>query len=370
MIDFYLSRQWVDQIVRVLCIRRGLGSCCWSLALGSALVMGLSPLGYAQTSLRVQGDSDPVKISVSVTAASGSPLSDLVPSAFQITEDGASQPIVVTQASGTRPVAIVIAMDYSGSMRDSNVVAPMEQAVTRLLATLGGEDQAAILKFKGGVFVAQGLTSDKQALATAITQDFTGGKGTRLYDAINVSLDMFNNSELSGFSPAIVVLSDGDDSGSQLTLDQLANNVDAANVPLFAIGFGDAAGLGVLKQLALASGGVSTETTDLAQLDGIYDAVGARLKTEYVLEYHSALSDCGAHSLEVVVDTGEGVKRYSGALQRCFPTINPVAAGVTADPSQAENNGGGGVMAWLEWWFLVLVYCKRRRYGRMIRLLR
>lgn len=359
MVSFSASTEFLNRFVQILRNAPSMGPRGWMLA----LALGVPALGFAEPNLRVQGDSNPVRVYVSVTTTNGAPLNALAPSAFQLTEDGASQPVVLTQEPGTRPVALVFAMDYSGSMRDSNALVPMEQAVARLLAKLGSADQAAIVKFKGDVFIAQDLTADRQALAAGVRQDFTGGQGTHLYDGIDTAVNIVKDAALRGFSPAVVVLSDGDDSGSTLMLDQLAKNVDDANVPLFTIGFGNAAGLDVLMQLAAASGGLPAATTDPAQLDGIYDNVGARLQTEYLLEYQSALSDCGSHALEVIVDTAEGVKRYSGSLQRCFPSLDAAVAAGSAQPSSAgSGSGGGGLFAWIECCVLMLAIFPKRRW--------
>lgn len=363
MFLFRVDAQFFSDFVNVAGNNLGSDARRWVLGIALVLAMGIPALGCAQPTLRVQGDSNPVKVYVSVTTPSGGSLNALTPNAFQLTEDGASQPLVVKQAPGASPVAIVFAMDYSGSMRDSNALVPMEQAVARLLTKLGVADQAAIVKFKGGVFVAQTLTSDRQALAAGVTKDFTGGKGTHLYDGINTAIDIAKDAALRNFSPAVIVLSDGDDEGSSLTLDQLATSIDVANVPLFTIGFGIAPGLDVLKQLASASGGLSAETTDPAQLDGIYDNVGVRLQTEYLLEYQSALSDCGSHALAVIVDTAEGAKRYSGSLQRCFPTIDPVASDSSAPSvSESGSDGGGGLLTWFECCVIALAACRKRRW--------
>ncbi|KAF0192848.1 MAG: hypothetical protein FD165_618 [Gammaproteobacteria bacterium] len=315
----------------------------------TAIVVTTPFIAAAQGELRVVGDTDPVQVYVSVTANDGSPIGGLSAGAFQLGEDGASQAITTTISTTNLPVTTVFVMDYSISLRTSSAIAPMEQAVKGFIDLMGAGDEAAVIKFNGdiGVVVSQDLTADKTLLKTAVDTDPGGQYYTNLYDAINKANDIVNLSTNTTGTRSIVVLTDGDDNYSTISLDALSTNLDTGNAAVFTVGFGDPVNTSRLQGLADGTGGTFTSTNnDTNQFAAVYTQISDRLNNEYLLTYPSATSDCNVHRLQVQVATSEGTKTYDANFRRCFST-DPL-------PVVATGSSGGGIGLWEVAAFLLL----------------
>ncbi len=315
-------------------------------ALLIALIAATPRIVAAQDNLRIIGTTDPVQIFVNVTANDGTPIDGLLPGAFQLNEDGSSQAITTTISTTNVPVTTVFVMDYSPSVRNASAIAPMEQAVKSFINLMGTGDEAAVVKFNGaiGTVVSQDLTSDKTLLDTAVDTDPGPGSYTNLYDAIDKAIDVISQSTNTTGTRSIVVLSDGDDNFSTITLDSLAAKLDAAKIPVITIGYGDNIKTNILQGIADGTGGAYySASNDSSLFTTIYTNLSERLNHEYLLTFSSAVSDCNVHDLQVQVATGEGPKTYDGTFRRCFstdplPTAKPISTG-----GGSSSGGGGGI---------------------------
>ncbi len=310
-----------------------------------ALVAATPHIAAAQGNLRIIGTTNPVQVYVLVTANDGTPVDALSSGAFQLSEDGFSKGITTVISTTNLPVTTVIVMDYSPSMRNSSSLVPMEQAVKIFINHMGASDEAAIIKFNGGIgaVVSQGLTSDRTLLNTAVDTDPGAGSYTNLYDAIDKAIDVISQSTNTTGTRSIVVLSDGDDNFSTITLDSLAAKLDAAKIPVITIGYGDDIKTNVLQGLADGTGGAYySSSNDSSLFTAIYTNLSLRLKYEYLLTYTSAITDCNIHDIHVQVATSEGPKIYDSTFRRCIST-DPLPA---PKPKSTAGGGGGGITLW------------------------
>ena len=83
--------------------------------------------------------------------------------------------------------------------------------------------------------------------------------GTAFYDAVSHAVATLEAEGVSGRTNIIIALTDGFDEDSSLSLNGLIDEIQNSSVPvlLFAVGFGDDAEMGVLQQIAEATGGVA-----------------------------------------------------------------------------------------------------------------
>ena len=129
--------------------------------------------------------------------------------------------------------------------------------------------------------------------------------GTALYDAIVTGLYRFRT--LQG-RRALIVLTDGEDTTSRVTYDDMLAYVRAARVPLYFIGIGmslmDISGTSKMKALAAETGGTAYFIGNVKVLDDAYKKLEQDLRTQYLIAYNTETSkgDQKYRTIEVKVD--------------------------------------------------------------------
>ncbi|HEX7807135.1 MAG TPA: VWA domain-containing protein, partial [Thermoanaerobaculia bacterium] len=126
--------------------------------------------------------------------------------------------------------------------------------------------------------------------------------GTSLYDAIVTGLYRFRN--VQG-RKALIVISDGEDTTSRLSYDDMLTYARASRVPLYFIGIGlGPIGGGGMKSLANETGGISYFIRNTKQLGDTYKLLEKELRSQYLLSYSAEAStkDQAYRTVEVKVD--------------------------------------------------------------------
>lgn len=236
-----------------------------------------------------------VNLNLSVTDAKGRYVTDLGERDLAVYEDGVRQEICLfTQEKW--PISAAILIDGSGSM---NPVLPVaKDAAIRLLRTLGPRDQASVVQFNRRATVLQDYTSDVAALENSVRQIQAEGE-TALYTSLYVTLKGMVALRKEGDlgRRAVVVLSDGEDTVSAVTDEQVFELARRAEVAVYAIGLlpprpGSAGRASLptyfLSTLARETGGRAYFPTSLAELDGVYDQIAEEIRTLYGVGYVSS----------------------------------------------------------------------------------
>lgn len=153
------------------------------------------------------------------------------------------------QTDFKKPSLNVYCLDYSGSMSgegNRQLTAAMEQLLIQenarknFLQASAGEINI-LIPFDDrvmAVYTAQGAGEELEALYDDLVRLDVGG-GTDMYTAIIRGLTMLENYDLSQYTPAIILLTDGRSSGSFSDFEEAYQNL-GAEVPIFSITFGDA----------------------------------------------------------------------------------------------------------------------------------
>ena len=149
---------------------------------------------------------------VTVTDAQGRLVPDLVKEDFQVLDNTKPQEITLFD-NAVRPITAVVMLDTSGSMTMNLDL--MKQAAEQFVIRLLPDDQAKVGAFNDKIeFASTAFTSDRDELAASIKElDF--GNATRLWDAVDQSLDELKDTE---GRRVVVVFTDGDDTGSRVGL--------------------------------------------------------------------------------------------------------------------------------------------------------
>src|SRR5262249_36643883 len=160
-----------------------------------------------------------------------------------------------------RNARVVLAVDVSGSMNEQNKIGAARDGAQAFASALGDRDEGALLTVNSRV--AWGLAQTPGAparppLLRLIRAPFPDG-GTALYDAVHQAYESFNKSPEPSRIAAIVVLSDGADRDSSITLEALLKQIrfdsEGRSVRVFTIGYGSDARAQELQAIAEATQG-------------------------------------------------------------------------------------------------------------------
>jgi VWFA-related protein len=230
---------------------------------------------------------------------SGLPITDIPKDRLQVIHNGGSVPDFALDLaeSGQDGLAVVIAVDTSGSMKGR----PLEnaQAAARLfLDQMRPNDRAALVSFGQTVQVAQDLTGDRAALDRAI-DGLTVGGDTAFYDAAFQSITLAASHTLG--RRAVVMITDGEDTHSRLTLDDVVAKARETNTPVSVIGFGEVKQEPVQRLTTVTGGtlGVAPDSEHIAERAGQMASV---LRKQYVLRYQAPDSRPPENELELVLN--------------------------------------------------------------------
>lgn len=171
-----------------------------------------------------------VNLYASVRDKKGRPVYGLKQDDFSLSIDGIPQEISNFSADITEPVNIAFLLDVSGSMRYSNKFEIAKGVVRSVIERMGPDDQAALIIFADNE--AQMLidfTTDKQSILTRMDKLKAYG-GTALRDAIAFCHRLLIESI---GKKGVLLLSDGVDTRSSLTIEQAVEQAAKVELPIY-----------------------------------------------------------------------------------------------------------------------------------------
>lgn len=239
---------------------------------------------------------DVVSLNVTVSDLEGRFVTDLDQTNFQVYEDGVQQNITFFTKTQL-PIALAMLIDTSASMDEKMVTA--QEAAIGFSQRLRPEDLAEIIDFDSRVNILQTFTNDAVKLEQAIQQTSAGGS-TSLYNAIYISLRELSKAPLRRADvrrEAIIVLSDGEDTSSLVTFDEVLEQAKRSETAIYSIGLqsddsrsrvGFREADFVLRQLAQETGGRAFFPNEVDELPEIYQDISDELSSQYSVGYISA----------------------------------------------------------------------------------
>jgi len=180
---------------------------------------------------------DLINVTATVTDARGRFVPGLTRDDFTIYEDG--EEVEVTQFSNERvPVSLGIALDTSGSMEGRKMDAARTALDRFLYDLLAPDDEIFLYEFNYTPELLQDWTADRDRLSRALRGIRPRG-GTAMYDAVAESLPRV--AEGQHRKKALLVISDGNDTNSEIDLRSLRQLIRESEALVYAIGIdGDA----------------------------------------------------------------------------------------------------------------------------------
>jgi Ca-activated chloride channel homolog len=279
-----------------------------------------------------------VTVYISVTNVSGEPV-NVSPLSLEVFENGELMiPTAITGQGEIGPLTSLLVMDISGSMLNFKKIDGAKDAAKAYVEQMRPQDQAGLISFNTEVKVVQSVTSDRAALITAI-DSLQPDLDTAMFNALGKGIEILE--PISG-RKTIVLLSDGLDNVSRLTLDDIINTIGPAGLSISTIGLGDPGKIGTnngldepaLLGLASRAGGVYRFANGPNALVSLYEQLGRALQSEFSITYLSPLNLRDGVNRELTVSiTGNSVKsQYNpgGVLPEVSKSSLPLFGGLLA----------------------------------------
>jgi len=267
-----------------------------ALALAFTAVWIASPEGLRDPQQIFRAGVDVVSLAVTVTDKDGRYVAGLEQPNFQVFEDGVLQEIVYFSRQH-QPIALTLLMDTSTSMEQKLPIA--QEAAIGFARQLKPSDIAAVVEFDSRPEILQTFTSDIGLLESAIRRTAAGGS-TSLYNAIYVGLRELQRVKAAAGDQvrrqAVVLLSDGEDTTSLVTYEDVLELAKRSETAVYSIGLrsrDDMPSKGfreaefVLRSLAQQTGGREFFVEDARELKGIYQRIAEELTNQYSIGYMS-----------------------------------------------------------------------------------
>jgi VWFA-related protein len=259
----------------------------------------------------IKVDVDVVSILASVRDKKGALIPNLEKNDFTVLEDGKSQEIKYFTRETDLPLTIGLLVDVSGSQR--NLIDIERNAASQFFTqVLRKKDEAFLIQFGEESELLQDYTSSTRLLSAGLNQlrvssgvggfgpgpvpTAGGPRGTVLYDAIFLAANDKLRTEVG--RKVIVVITDGVDQGSRLTLNQAVEAAQKADAVIYSIDysdpsayggygmvFGGGGGEGYLRKMSDETGGHVFKVDRKHSLDDIFKQLQEEMRTQYAIGY-------------------------------------------------------------------------------------
>jgi len=294
-----------------------------------------------------QQPEETLKVSVNVVGLffnvkdkHGALIPNLTKNDFEVYEDGKPQIIKYFAAESNLPLTLGILIDSSGSQLR---VLDMEKEVggAFLKQILTDKDEAYVIDFNVDASLVQDFTRDvhrlqaalnKVKINTGITQPMIGSggpvptaraAGTVLYDAVYLSAHDMLAKEVG--RKAMILLTDGEDEGSQLKIKEAIEAAQKADAIVYVLLCADRgfygsyqlgySGEGEMRKLTEQTGGrVINVGNKFDKLREAFDQVAAELRSQYNLGYTptNTVQDGAYRKLEIKAKQNYKIQSRAG----------------------------------------------------------
>jgi VWFA-related protein len=322
-----------------------------------SLLLSMAPLLRAQQETTFSTDVKVINVLATVRTRQGEIVRDLAKDDFTIVEDGRAQTIRYFSRETNLPLTLGLLVDTSGSQR--RVLGAERTASYKFIEQVLREDKdmAFLIRFDREVELLQDLTSSRKKLEQALSEMESpqmrqasggrggsrggrGGGGTSLNDSVLLAADEIMKNQKG--RKALILLSDGVDNGSKVSLATAIESSQRADTMAYSVLFSDdqayarpvsrggyggrrggmripptnggsRAGDGkkTLQRLAKETGGGFFEVSKKQPIEKVFERIEEELRNQYSLGYSSDRTDAGANFRRIEVS----VKRQGVIVQ-------------------------------------------------------
>ncbi len=304
-------------------------------------------LASAAAFFQFAGDVKVVNVLASVRNGKGEVVKDLKQDDFALEDDGRPQVIKYFSRETDLPLTLGLMVDTSGSQR--RVLDKEKAATSKFIEQVIREDkdQAFLIKFDAEAELMQDLTPSRKKLQSALNDvesaaprqlqrrggTTTGSRGgTVLYDSILLASDEEMKKQKG--RKALILLTDGDDHGSRVSLVESIEAAQRSDTLVYSILFADQEqsfnpsmggrgrgggrggrmpqqqsrgdGKKILQRISKETGGSFFEVSRKTPIEKIYEQIEEELRGQYNIGYTPDKSDAGFHKIKVTAK-GKGL---------------------------------------------------------------
>ena len=253
----------------------------------------------------------------------GKSVTNLGPSDIQIRDDGRPPEAILGFHNVTQlPLRIGLVIDMSNSITERFVFE--EAAASKFLETVVTDknDLAFVIGFNCSVLLAQDFTSDQTLTAHALTRLAPGG-GTALWDAVAFAADkLASRPEEQPVARILVVISDGEDNSSAVSLQQATWAAQRGEVAVYTVSTKEGVkydsdplvGTPALKTLSAQTGGTTFTSGSLSDIGRRLADLQQVLRGRYLVYYTptSPQTDGRFHAVDIKAEKdGHSLKVYA-----------------------------------------------------------
>lgn len=249
-----------------------------------------------------------VRLQFTVADEHGRPVQDLSPDDIRVLDD--QLPVAKLQdfaRDEDLPLRLGIVLDVSDSVK--RALTEEKAAALELFKRVlrPQTDRAFVMAFGGNLQVWQDTTSDRARLMQAVDRVQPPGWGTLLFDALySACVDhLVKADDGTLVRRAIVVLSDGNDTHSLRTLQDVIAAAQANEIQIYPLTMHKTglrlAGDAILQRLADETGGSFFLAQSAKELQGALDEIEQEMRSQYYVSFPPRRSTPGFHALRVEV---------------------------------------------------------------------
>lgn len=252
-----------------------------------------------------------VQVTATVTDGHGHFVQGLPKTAFRVFEDKKLQPLTHF-AFEDQPPEIIVAIDVSSSLSES--LPKLKAAVTQLLTAIPPNVGVTLLGFNDSLFTLARREKDPAVRAAAVERLAPWGN-TALYDVIIRAVDLLDS---QNGRKALLVFSDGEDTASRATIDDVERKLQETDAVLYTVGQGRGVSLDklktVLNRLSRPTGGRTLLTEHVDELKEAFQKILEELSNQYLLGYEppNPATQGVWHEIRVEVTGGHEVRARHG----------------------------------------------------------
>jgi Ca-activated chloride channel family protein len=244
---------------------------------------------------------DLVSLNVIVTDVKDKFVSGLQQNNFTVFEDGIQQEVSFFAAANV-PLDLAILLDTSSSMSDK--MTTVQEAAIGFASHLREGDRLSVIGINDSARTLHPLDGDVKGACAAIRRATAGG-GTALYNALYTTIKQMQKVHAADDGDirrqAIAVLTDGDDTTSLVSFDDVLALAKQAGIAIYTIALKSpypaitlttqkyfSESEFAMKSLALETGARAFFPADISQLAGVYGMITDELSNQYAIGYTSS----------------------------------------------------------------------------------
>ena len=183
--------------------------------------------------------------------------------------------------------SVVVAIDRSRSMSGAKLADAL-QAAREFLHAKAPSDRVAVVAFGSRAVQLSPFSSSTAEADDALrTLAVDKANGTALYDGLQLSVNALGSQD--GRSRVVVLLTDGKDVSSKVSLADALRTAHSAGALVYPIAIGgDSATTAPLKQMASETGGSFKAAASSSSLSAVYSSIASELKRTWLVDYVTA----------------------------------------------------------------------------------